>query len=209
MQSQHSFKRGVSQCFHSTLANHRMRMSSQHSIHSPANWKPIAQAPTTTTITLRCCTLHNGPAEANLNVPRNLQLTNCEWIQILSSIHTFWTTNLLSCAAKSDHVKTQNWVPQSPSQHCTNSSKDTVTHSETANQHPTTKRTHCTKQHATLLAAKRSVVTSDATETKLHLHNSKYKYKNCTSMQAHNKRPIKRLQFPNNQPKLLHQTTHN
>ena len=126
----------------------------------------------------------------------------------LSSIHTFWTTNLLSCAAKSDHVKTQNWVPQSPSQHCTNSSKDTVTHSETANQHPTTKRTHCTKQHATLLAAKRSVVTSDATETKLHLHNSKYKYKNCTSMQAHNKRPIKRLQFPNNQPKLLHQTTH-
>ena len=82
-------------------------------------------------------------------------------------------------AQQSQIMPNSNWVPQSPSQHCTNSSKDTVTHSETANQHPTTKRTHCTKQHATLLAAKRSVVTSDATKTKLHLHNSKYKYKNC------------------------------
>jgi hypothetical protein len=55
-------------------------------------------------------------------------------------------------------------------QHCTNQSKDTVTHRETVNQHPTNKRTlHSTRksntQNASLTSAKRSIVSSDVTGT--------------------------------------------
>ena len=61
------------------------------------------------------------------------------------TIIAFGTTNFLSCADKSDEIvqKVSASNEQSPpTRHCTNSSKDTVTHSETVNQHPTTERTH-------------------------------------------------------------------
>jgi len=185
-------------------SNDRLSLNWQ-SNSSYANWKPIAQklqqqlsrcAVFWTMVLLKPTWTYPGSysSQSNKSKPNIL-------------IHTFWTTNVLSCAAKSDETVKLKQVKQSSTQHCTNSSKDTVTHSETANQHPTTKRTHCTKQHATLLAAKRSVVTSDSTETKPNLHNYQYKYQNRRNIQARNKRPIKSLQFRHKVPK-LHKTTH-
>ena len=94
---------------------------------------------------------------------------------------TFWATNFLSCAAEStsptqdasencEHSLSHTPAEASTIQHCTNQSKDTVTQRETVNQHPAKKRTLYSYSktqtlNASLTSAKRSVVSSDATET--------------------------------------------
>ena len=177
-----SFKRGVSQCFqsptpisHSTLTC----CKSQHAAPKRSTGSPTTENPSTKIRKQQNNEVHllvNSPAEANLNVPRTLELTKVK-ITHMKQLHAHIFTHSEqqpSFHMQSNHVKQSNqnkivMVHASLDRHCTNYSKDTVTQSETANQHPTTKRTHC--KRATPLAAKRSVVTSDATETGKRHHS--------------------------------------
>jgi hypothetical protein len=109
----------------------------------------------------------NGPAEANLNVPRKFQPrkvinhrcracqppigkktnTNMNQNHFRGNKHPFWRSRDDNHSAERDKLDNFNFLKlpssklrsrqSSTTQHCTNQSKDTVTQRETANQHPT------------------------------------------------------------------------
>ena len=109
----------------------------------------------------------NGPAEANLNVPRKFQPrnvihhrfracqppigkktnTNMNQNHFRGNKRSFWRSRDHNHSAERDKLDNFNFLKlpssklrsrqSSTTQHCTNQSKDTVTQRETANQHPT------------------------------------------------------------------------